>query len=248
MALLRSLVLILGSVLLLACARNPVVQLYDGAAKPDTEVLTVRIPSDLEVLTINGQEVEGVNSFFSSGFKDLKLTPGRYEILAYYKRLWDLNADNHEVLRSDPARFTVNGNAGEFYRLTFDRPEDVEQARLLVEDFSGRVENVATGENLPSEPSGLVLERGLLAPLTGTKVEQASSQAVAPRNGGGTEKPAFAEPAKVTTVAPADQPAASPAPTSSPTAAGASYLDTLKAQWNQATPQERREFLQWISR
>ena len=27
----------------------------------------------------------------------------------------------------------------------------------------------------------------------------------------------------------------------------ASYLDTLKAQWNQATQEERRQFLQWIS-
>ncbi|UWN50433.1 hypothetical protein ASALC70_02655 [Alcanivorax sp. ALC70] len=76
MALLRSFVLILGSALLLAaCARSPVVQLYDGAQKPDAQVLTVRVPSDLEVFTINGQEIDGVNTFFSSGYKDLKLTP-----------------------------------------------------------------------------------------------------------------------------------------------------------------------------
>ncbi|MFC6329217.1 DUF2057 family protein, partial [Alloalcanivorax gelatiniphagus] len=41
------------------------------------------------------------------------------------------------------------------------------------------------------------------------------------------------------------QPAPAPAP--APAAQGASYLDTLKAQWNQATQEERRQFLQWIS-
>jgi len=253
MALLRSFVLILGSALLLsACARSPVVQLYDGAAKPDAQVLTVRVPSDLEVFTINGQEVDGVNTFFSSGYKDLKLAPGRYEIMAYYKRLWDLDADNHEVLKSDPAKFTVDGSAGEFYRLAFDRPENVDQARVLADDFSGRVENVTTGESTPSEPSGLVLNRGILAPITGTEVEQKTSRAITPQGGGGTEQPAFAGRAKVTSVAPAGEPPATPAqpaPAPAPATSGnsASYLDTLKAQWNQATQEERRQFLQWIS-
>lgn len=252
MALVRSFVLILGLVLLLAaCARSPVVQLYDGAAKPDAQVLTVRVPSDLEVLTINGTEVDGVNTFFSNGYKDLKLTPGGYEILAFYKRLWDLDADNHEVIRSDPARFVVDGGAGEFHRLTFERPENVDQARRLANDFSGRVENVTSGESTPSEPSGLVLKRGILAPITGTEVAQVSSNAVTPQAGGGTEKPAFPRDAKATTVAPANQvPEATtePEPAAAPPTATGGYLDTLKAQWNQATPQERREFLQWISR
>jgi hypothetical protein len=255
MALLRSFVLILGSALLLAaCARSPVVQLYDGAQKPDAQVLTVRVPSDLEVFTINGQEIDGVNTFFSSGYKDLKLTPGRYEIVAFYKRLWDLDPDNHEVMKSDPAKFMVDGQGGEFYRLGFERPENAEEARELADDFSGWVENMQTGEKTPSEDSGLVLNRGLLSPITGTDVESAASASVVPQGGGGTDQPVRPRARKATTVAPeSEQPEASaPAPAAAPapagqSAQGASYLDTLKAQWNQATPEERRQFLQWLS-
>ena len=88
MALFRSFALIAAAAFLLtACSRSPVVQLYEGAKQPDSQVLTIRVPSDLEVFTINGSEVDGVNTFFNTDHKDLKVTPGRYEILAYYKRL-----------------------------------------------------------------------------------------------------------------------------------------------------------------
>ena len=247
MALLRSFVLILGSALLLsACARNPVVQLYEGAQKPDAQVLTVRVPSDLEVFTINGREIDGVNTFFSNGYKDLKLTPGRYEIIAFYKRLWDLDPDNHEVMKSDPAKFVVDGKRGEFYRLDFKRPENPDEARELADNFSGWVENVQTGEKTPSEDSGLVLNRGLLAPLTGSDVETAAPATIAPQ-GGGTQQPVRASARKATTVAPESEQPQAAAPAAAPAAQGAGYLDTLKAQWNQATPEERRQFLQWLS-
>lgn len=237
MALLRSFALIAAAAFLLtACSRSPVVQLYEGAKQPDSQVLTIRVPSDLEVFTINGSEVDGVNTFFNTDHKDLKVSPGRYEILAYYKRLWDLDADSHEVMKSDPALFVVDGEAGEFYRLDFERPQNVTQARALEEDFSGWVENMNSGEKTPSQASGLVLNRGFLAPITGTEVETKGASAVAPK--------------AVNSVTPA---AAAPATGNAQADDGesgggqASYLDTLKAQWNQATQEERRQFLQWIS-
>ena len=235
MALLRSFALIAAAAFLLtACSRSPVVQLYEGAKQPDSQVLTIRVPSDLEVFTINGSEVDGVNTFFNTDHKDLKVTPGRYEILAYYKRLWDLHADNHEVMKSDPALFVVDGEAGEFYRLDFERPQNVTQARALEDDFSGWVENMNSGEKTPSQASGLVLNRGFLAPITGAEVETKGASAVQPKA------------AEAVTPAPA-APKAGSSESGASASGQASYLDTLKAQWNQATQEERRQFLQWIS-
>ncbi len=235
MALLRSFALIAAAAFLLtACSRSPVVQLYEGAKQPDSQVLTIRVPSDLEVFTINGSEVDGVNTFFNTDHKDLKVTPGRYEILAYYKRLWDLDADSHEVMKSDPALFVVDGKAGEFYRLDFERPQNVTQARALEEDFSGWVENMNSGEKTPSQASGLVLNRGFLAPITGAEVETKGANAVQPKA------------AEAVTPAPA-APKAGSSESGASASGQASYLDTLKAQWNQATQEERRQFLQWIS-
>ena len=222
----RIIVVALFALVLSACARSPVVQLYDGPVKSDTQVVTVRVPSQLEVFTVNGKEIEGVNTFFASDYKDLKLTPGRYEILAYYKELWQLDADNHEIVKTNPANFIVDGKPGDMWVLGYQQPKDVEAARAMEDSFSGWAENTASGEKVAAEQSKLILKRGFLAPVTGEAVTTPASNTVAPQ-------------AEVAASAPAAAEAATPA---------ASYLDTLKAQWNQATPEERREFLQWISK
>ncbi|MCK0153728.1 DUF2057 domain-containing protein [Alcanivorax sp. S6407] len=214
----------LFALFLSACARSPVVQLYEGPAQSDNKVVTVRVPSQLEVFTINGKEVDGVNTFFATDFKDLKLTPGRYEILAYYKELWQLDADNHEIVKTNPANFIVDGKPGEMWVLGYEQPADVEAARAMEESFSGWSENAVSGEKVAAEQSQLILKRGFLAPVTGEELATPTSNTVAPQA--------------------AAAPAATPAETATP---AASYLDTLKAQWNQATPEERREFLQWIA-
>ncbi|MCG8392962.1 MAG: DUF2057 domain-containing protein [Pseudomonadales bacterium] len=221
--LLRIATFTLVSLFLSACARSPVVQLYDGPARSDSSIVTVRVPSELEVFTINGEEVEGVNTFFSTEYKDLKVAPGRYEILAYYKELWQLDADNHEIVKTNPANFVVDGKPGEIWVLGFDKPQDVEAARAMEDNFHGWAENPASGQKVAAEKSKLVLKRGFMAPITGEEVTTPTTNSVAP----------------LVTGAAAAAPAAQ--------AAQATYLDTLKAQWNQATPEERREFLQWIS-
>lgn len=224
--LLRLIAATLFALLLSACAQSPVVQLYDGPAQSDNKIVTVRIPSELEVFTINGEEVDGVNTFFATDFKDLKLTPGRYEILAYYKELWQLDADNHEIVKTNPANFIVDGKPGDMWVLGYEQPEDVEAARAMEDSFNGWAENAVSGEKVAAEQSKLILKRGFLAPVTGEEVAAPASNTVAPQ-------PAAAAPVAAEAAAPA---------------ATASYLDTLKAQWNQATPEERREFLQWISK
>lgn len=133
----RIIVVALFALVLSACARSPVVQLYDGPVKSDTQVVTVRVPSQLEVFTVNGKEIEGVNTFFASDYKDLKLTPGRYEILAYYKELWQLDADNHEIVKTNPANFIVDGKPGDMWVLGYQQPKDVEAARAMEDSFSG---------------------------------------------------------------------------------------------------------------
>ena len=224
---LRLLTVTLCALFLAACARSPVVQLYDGPAKADSQVLTVKVPSEIEVFTINGKELEGVNTFFATDFKELKLAPGRYEILAYYKELWQLDVDNHEIVKTNPANFIIDGKAGDQWQLGFDKPQNVEEASAMEDSFSGWASNTETGEKVAAKESDLILNRGFLAPITGEEVTTATSNSIAPQNAAGANA---ANAQKSTSVAP-----------------GASYLDTLKAQWKQATQQERREFLQWIS-
>lgn len=235
--------LALSTLMLAACATNPDVQLYPGAKRPADQVMTVRVPSSLHIYTINGKKVNGADTFFSVGHQDLKLVPGRYVVIAYYDRLWQISADEHEIYKSDPVKFIVDGKGGDKFKLDYSHPQNADQAEKLASHFSGWTENMATGEKTPTQPSGLVLERGILSSITGTKVEKASGNDVSPQDQQTIAPEGQQQTAKA---APTDngtnnvQPAASAAP-------AGSYLDTLKAEWNQATAKERREFLQWIS-
>lgn len=214
--------------LLAACQSDSVLRLYEGPELPDSALLTVRAPEQLELLAINGQHLSQGSTLFSSG-QELKLTPGEYRIEAYYKELWTTNVDSHYTYRSDPVTFTVDGEAGEIYRLAYEAPANAAEAERLAEDFSGWSENIATGERRATTGSNLQRPT-LLGTLT---------------SGSATPSPAPA-----TAIAPAGSstpPRASVTESDHESGAESGYLDMLKAYWSQANSDERRAFLRWIA-
>lgn len=212
----RKLLLLLPLLLLTACTTTaPVVQLYDGKALADDNVLTVRVPMELEIVSINDRRIEGAGTMFAYGHRDLKLMPGQYRIVAFYKNIYQVSADHHEVVKSDPALFTLDGKAGDIYALAFDQPADVDAAKELAKDFEGWSENLATGDKMASKPSGLILNQGFIGLAAGaTVVETPAASSIAP---------------------------------DAPATGSDAVLNTLKNNWQQATPEQRREFLLWMS-
>lgn len=238
-----SLILVLS-----ACAGNPVRKLYEGEERPQSEIAVVRVPIELEIMRINGERIEGLNTLFSPEHKDLHLLPGEYRILAYYKDLWELSGDGHDVVKTDPALFVVNAKAGQTYELGFEEPQSLEEARQLEKKFSGHVLNTETGEKTPTRASGLAFQSG----IAGSLGEIAGMETVEQK--GGTEQQSSSS-----TIAPLQQRepgdkegAASGASDetddeSAQAESEENYLNLLKAYWSQATKEERRDFLEWIS-
>ena len=235
------------------CASDPIA-LHDSTVPPDA-VATLVLPEQLEVASLNGVEVEGASGMLTRGDKTLELAPGRYEILVFYRELWDLG-DQHEILRSDPALFVLEAAAGGRYRMDYERPAGLESARVLAADFSGWIEDLATGQRTASQESGLQFRSGLVSALTfdDTLVptaETSAGQAVAPLPT--AEGPAAAAPAGAVAVgvgaaaAAAGQavtPAAEPAAPATPES---SWLDLMKSFWSEASSEERRAFLRWLA-
>ncbi|MCH8541926.1 MAG: DUF2057 domain-containing protein [Alcanivorax sp.] len=210
-------VLLAALLTLTACASSPVVQLYDGPERAESDITRVRVPETLEILNINGQRPAGVNTLFSSGYKDLHLAPGEYQIVAFYKEIWEPDTtSSHVVVRSEPVVFDIAGQPGSFFRLGYDTPSNLPDARELARNFSGWSEHVASSERRPTRPSGMT-RPGLIGGLTT----------------GATEPTAE-------TVAPA-------ASSSSSQADDVESLDMLKAWWSQASAEERRAFLRWVA-
>ncbi len=229
----RTLALLL-IVLLAGCQSSQVARLYEGPERAAGDVVVVQVPETLEIISINGQRPAGVTNRIISGDRTLHLVPGSYEIIVFYKDIWTpLGATTHEVLRSKPVVYDIDGRAGESFQLAYEKPETYEAARELASDFSGWSLNSASGKRTATRPSN-VSRPGLFSGIAGDGVEQVSH--VTPAGAAAAVEPAADAKPVVTT----------PVPTNKATNDSA-YLDMLKAYWSQASQEERRAFLRWIA-
>lgn len=210
-----------------ACTSAPI-RLHDAGA---AGMAVISLPEQLEVASINGLEVEGASGLLKKGDTTLEVAPGRYEVLAFYRELWE-RGDHHDVLRSNPALFVVEAGAGGHYRLDFARPRDLGAAQALAADFRGWVEDLATGERMPSRSSGLRFRQGVIPAVTfddtlvPTAADGGNGQVVAPL------------PSPVTR--------AGDVHTTPPKSPDGEWLSLMQGWWNQASAAERRAFLHWL--
>lgn len=234
------------------CASAPV-QLYGEQGRPEAGVAVIIVPEALEVASVNGLEISGASGMMSKGDKTLEIAPGRYELLVFYRELWD-RGDQHDVLKSDPALFVVDAVDGGRYRIDYTRPGNLAEARELAEDFQGWVENLATGERVASQASGLEFRKGLIPAVTfdGTLVRSAGDSGgaqVVPPLPPAPSAAGVAAPG-ASTIAPVIAPAAASAgqlpPASNAAPPEKDWLALMKGWWNQASAEERREFLRWL--
>src|SRR5690606_41627371 len=87
----RSLFVIALTCLLAACAQQSHVQLYPGSPQPESEVLTVVVPYEMEVQSTNSEQVPAANALFGTQHKTLHLQPGQYRITAFYKNEFEVD-------------------------------------------------------------------------------------------------------------------------------------------------------------
>jgi hypothetical protein len=236
--------LVMACLLTLGACANPQLRLYDGGQKPDSKIALVTLPEAIEAARLNGVEVKGASGLWTRGDKVLELTPGRYELLAFYREVWE-HGDSHDVLRSDPVLFVIEAKPGEQYRVEYVHPDNYAQARQLAADFSAVLVNEATGKRTASQPSGVRFPTGLMAQFSGaSELESADGQArpgqqqVIEPMGAAAARSVSPEP--VTDQRAAER-AASPA-----TPRDADWVGLMQAWWKQASPAERRAFLRWV--
>lgn len=227
----RRLFVIAMAGLLAACAQQPKVQLYSGAPLPQNQVLTVVVPGELEIRSINGQPYSAANASFGLDDKELLLQPGAYQIQAFYKNGFDINGGmSHEVVRGRTAIFDIEGKAGELWRLDFKRPENLAQAKEFENEFPAWAVNTRTGERHDAQQGNRNVSA--FSVLMGSAEVAPQATSVTPL---GAAAPTQSPP--VTLQPAATQRAALPH--------NDATLTTLQQMWNLLTPESRSAFLKW---
>lgn len=245
---------LLCSVLLLSACSNAPIRLYDGPTRPATEIADLAIPVEIDVLSLNGKKVEGAQTLLGTADRRLQLLPGQYQLLVYYNNLWQSEGDSHETIRSRPIRFDLDLVAGHHYQMDFTRTRDLRVARGFATDFPVWLTDLASGQRVDGKDAGLGFDNSLLNQLTGRVVLDATGtssdghQVIAPlATAAATTAVAPATPAVAATpAAPLSSAIGTPSAAAATPASAAGYLDLLKAQWRQASQEEKRAFLQWL--
>tara|TARA_R110000751_G_scaffold94534_5_gene184454 strand:- start:3028 stop:3852 length:825 start_codon:yes stop_codon:yes gene_type:complete len=240
----RHLICLAAVLLLSACAQQAPVKLYSGSEQPASQLVVVEMPNTLEVLDINGQPAPAANRMVGNNLRELELQPGEYRINAYFENGYDVGGGlSHEVVRTRSATFSINGQAGDVWRLEFPEPSNLKDAQAMEDSFAGAAVNTRTGQRVATVPGPAYVS--LLGQMlgTGSAVAATSGDAIAPL---GTQPQAASQSAAVV-AAPVVVPSQAAAPQQTLPANDAT-LSTLKQFWLMLSPQSRQEFLDWTAK
>lgn len=99
----------------------------DAASTPASAKATVSVPELIQVLSIDGQESSG--NFFGSRAMNLTLEAGEHILSVRYTQLFQVTADDHDILKSKPMVIRFTADAGKVYQLTVNPPKRYEAAK-----------------------------------------------------------------------------------------------------------------------
>lgn len=201
---------------------------------------SILVVEDHVVVTeIDGQKIS--SGFFSAPSKRFELPAGQHAVTAMYKRLYDLNADNHDVLRSAELTVTSNFQDGQTYGLKMaSQPSSYDDAKEYAKKPT--LQLVHGSQVLASKTAITGTSTGLLGGVA------KSIGGLFDGNGDNTvvidTTPAAgvsSAPSNAQTVA-QQRPAAAVRATSN----SVSTLDRFMQVWLQATPAEREKIRHWV--
>lgn len=108
------------------------------------EKTTVLVPQALDISYVNGDEYTG--SLFSLGPKELSLDAGAQHLVVQYNTIWELDADDHERITSEPIHLSFTLQAGQRYQIKLPAILEVTEAEKFVEAPTLYLVNKASGQ------------------------------------------------------------------------------------------------------
>jgi uncharacterized protein YccT (UPF0319 family) len=185
------------------------------ADKGRTDLATLVLPVALDLEMVDGFVYPGFRNMFRKGDIEVKVLPGEREIALQYNQLFQIDADNHEVVKSKVVVLKFVAAAGKTYRATHEQFRNADAARAGTKNFVVRIED----------------DQGVNCVVGASQVE---------RNWKGEETTT----SRRDLVSEAAAAAAIPAPVAPATAPGA-VIDQLKAAWQNASAADRAAFMDW---
>lgn len=197
--------------------------------------VTLVTPEEIPVLALDQQEVNG--SFFRSSKTSYKLDPGTHEIAVRYEQLFNLTNGDHDVLKSAVVSVRANLEDNKTYRLSLVNPpknydvakDYVKQPIIAVLDEQGKV--IAQQQGLDNAPKPMLGSSFFNRVMDFRNKPERQKDLTTSQTDNNSQ--AVTSSVKVSTVS---------------TTGANDNLEQLKQLWQNASKQEREQFMQFIIR
>lgn len=197
--------------------------------------VTLVTPEEIPVLALDQQEVNG--SFFRSNKTTYKLDPGTHEIAVRYEQLFNLTNGDHDVLKSAVVSMRANLEDNKTYRLSLVNPpknydvakDYVKQPIIAVLDEQGKV--IAQQQGLDNAPKPMLGSSFFNRVMDFRNKPEMQKDLTTSQTDNNSQ--AVTSSVKVSTVS---------------TTVANDNLEQLKQLWQNASKQEREQFMQFIIR
>ncbi|WP_455217192.1 DUF2057 domain-containing protein [Kaarinaea lacus] len=246
------------AILLAACQSKPAQQAYDGPARAENEIATIIIPESFNLLFVDKNER---GSLLSGGGAAIKVLPGSHELIIKYQQYWDLQtSDDHERTESKPIKIIFEANAGQTYRVSFKKPEDVREARSFAKNPGIEIIEAQSSNTVAANITYNLYSQGVIAGMIIKDSEPEASEPMTNEAMASEQTPpaSTATPAAVTApVVVMAAPSSSPSSASSASDNNSSNTNTkedgralemLKYWWETASDNQRKAFQEWTTR
>lgn len=129
-------------VVLAGCTAPGPVKVYEGTVRRQAELALISVPEQIEVMAIDGREPPP--SFLKSRVV-LALLPGEHVFSLRYVELFQITADEHDVVRSRQAALRFTAVAGSEYTLEVPKQANRDAARKFAKDPQFQLRNSRDG-------------------------------------------------------------------------------------------------------
>ena len=108
-----------------------------------TEKVFLEVPELVQVLSIDGQE--GYSNFLGGRSRIQELSVGEHVLSVRYTQLFNINADEHDILKSKPMAIRFTAEAGQTYQLSVTPPKRYDAAKEFAKQPDIRLINKTAG-------------------------------------------------------------------------------------------------------
>lgn len=109
-----------------ACAAPGPFKVYSGPEKALADIVLIDVPEPIEVMSVDGRDISG--NLLRKNMQ-LALLPGDHVFGLRYVELFQIDSENHDVIRSKQAALRFRAVAGSRYQLQMPPQKTVEQAK-----------------------------------------------------------------------------------------------------------------------